>query len=77
MTRIRLSTSLLLVVIAALSTALVTEELRHRRRESEQEAEFVAEIENQKIRYMSKLIQKDAELAEKLRHLGVERIIDD
>jgi hypothetical protein len=77
MMRIRLSTSLLLVVIAALATALVSQELRHRQRESEQKAEFVAEIENQRINYLNELKEKEAKLAETLRRLGVERIIVD
>jgi hypothetical protein len=45
--RIRLSTSLLLVVITAMGSGLVSEELRHRKIEAELEAELIGRMDNQ------------------------------
>jgi hypothetical protein len=67
----------LLVVITALATALVTEELRYRKIEAELEAEMTNRIENQRNEYINKPKENDAELAEQLRRLGIERIIVD
>jgi hypothetical protein len=45
MKRIRLSTMLLLVVIAAMGIGLVTQEMRHRRREAQWDAETVSRVQ--------------------------------
>jgi hypothetical protein len=76
MRRIRLSTSLLLVVIAALGTALVSQELRHRKIEAKQAAECVDRMENERIQYFNAMKDKEAEMAEERRRLGVVRFRD-
>jgi hypothetical protein len=79
MKRFRLSTLMLLIVIAALGVALVVQQRRATRREAEQrdrEARPVAELENrmvvQEFEHFFILIDKEAELKAARRHSVVE-----
>jgi hypothetical protein len=67
MTRFRLSTLLLLIVIAALSIALVVQQRRATRRE----AELQARLELQTRRYVMELKAKEVELRVARRHSAV------
>ncbi len=79
MKRFRLSTLMLLIVIAALCVALVVRQRRATRREAEQrdrEDRRVAKLENrmivQEVEHLLKLNGKEAELKAARRHIVVE-----
>jgi hypothetical protein len=79
MRRLRLSTLMLLIVIAAMSIALVVQQQRAVRRAAEQrnravrrEKELIARLERQHSVYLSKLVAIEAKLKEARRHPGAE-----
>jgi hypothetical protein len=60
MKRIRLGTLMLLVVIAAMGTALVVQEQRHRRREAEQQVRLAVQMQTHELgNLMMKLEAKE------------------
>jgi hypothetical protein len=65
---------MLLVVIAAMGTALVAQEQRHRQREAElaarHEAELAARLERQTRQFIKVLNEKEVELLEERRCSG-------